>query len=680
MKVLEEPSGIIWWVCFLASTDSIYDHISRIGAALSDNGQLLVVIGPEGDYSRCKGFAHLAVPLSIADQGRKWAEVLTSGGLPMTATALQELMDAEFLWCGTQRSLETDFLVLRALSFWEKAFAMMRPCVILTWGTTLPFSRLMLRLAQITQTPSYAMERGLTENTLMMNLVGQCQVSNIGVRLPFIDPIHPNDLVDLEWSTISSYYKKLPQRNYSSANRDMDQGLLTRDRERPAPAILYLGAFDVGSGMAFDDIRTGDRLGGWIRSSSDGAEAVAECLSQLVPGAALYFKSHPAGKIEIRREYKNIEIVNCDTIDFRQLIAECDVCITPISTTQIYGFIYDKPIITLANGFFAGRDITYEAHSMTSLKKQLLAAIEQRGWADKREIAKKLITALFREEFIGLDDEVPCALRTRHLVEHLSRFTNYKHPSSQPALERLQQFQAFSDWVSGRQVPLSRDTLAAAIGIEEWTKIEAEIARSALKTAKTEMWSRLDPSANSVIDDELERILLTAEVKGAEFVTRSETARRLDLEGMLAKERQRNLVLEAEIAAIRSEAVKRLDYERQLHLKRKKILELEANVDRAIEEATQVKCEAQRLSEDLQSLITWGRRHTEWRRRHSQRFPFEHLLPKNREGESSFNDPIEYLLTNPDVAASGIDPILHWERFGKNEGRKLKRSNNISEG
>ena len=32
-------------------------------------------------------------------------------------------------------------------------------------------------------------------------------------------------------------------------------------------------------------------------------------------------------------------------------------------------------------------------------------------------------------------------------------------------------------------------------------------------------------------------------------------------------------------------------------------------------------------------------------------------------------DPVWYLETNPDVAASGIDPALHWETLGRNEGR-----------
>jgi hypothetical protein len=36
-------------------------------------------------------------------------------------------------------------------------------------------------------------------------------------------------------------------------------------------------------------------------------------------------------------------------------------------------------------------------------------------------------------------------------------------------------------------------------------------------------------------------------------------------------------------------------------------------------------------------------------------------------------DPRKYLEINPDVAASGIDPILHWTLFGKSEGRKYRK-------
>jgi len=44
-----------------------------------------------------------------------------------------------------------------------------------------------------------------------------------------------------------------------------------------------------------------------------------------------------------------------------------------------------------------------------------------------------------------------------------------------------------------------------------------------------------------------------------------------------------------------------------------------------------------------------------------------------RQPEPSGWDPAQYLANNPDVAASGMDPLDHWNRYGQYEGRSYSK-------
>lgn len=691
-----EPTGVIWWLCFLGSQDPVYESISAIGEMLRERGQNIVMFGPAGDYTRYTGFTHFAVPFSVIEQGRVWTDFASSAGLPMTSTAVSEIVDAERLWGGAAPSFEAEFLVLRALAFWEKAFEIMRPGVILGWGTTVPFSRLMLRLAQITQTPAYAVERGMTVNTLMFSLFGQCQISNVGLRLPFISPLRPDDQVEAEWLELKRFYAA-PKSDPLPASSGAPSG----------PVVTYLGGFDVGSGMEFDSLRNGDRLGGWIRHSVDGALAVAECLSRIAPGSTLRIKPHPATPFVIEDRYPGITVEMVDAEDFKDLIRACDVCITPISTTQIFGFFYDKPVVTLANSFFAGREVAYEVADATMLDTQLRLALAREGWAERLAEAKQLITALFREEFVGLDPADPCGVKILHLVEHLARFRNYQPYSSLPADRRIDEFNLFQQLASGRRTVWSRADVASAIGDSDWNAIEAAIGREAAQNVRRALRHTFgiahDPSLGSETDPTIAEILADMEAVESERraalsleveTLRTEISRlTTDLADSeqqrqtLAqtvdtlvesehREAERRDVLTHEIDALRLETrdlSETLEVsEHQRHSLQAQMTSLTGERNIAFAEAARSLTDAEIGAQQLRILGGWCRRHFRWQREQAR----TKLIVLSRAGakmsraeRESEIDPVSYLIANPDVAASGFDPFLHWELYGREEGR-----------
>ncbi|MBD9511388.1 hypothetical protein IB265_31995 [Ensifer sp. ENS10] len=690
-----ELKGIVWWSCFLESHDRIYDHISSIGEQLLLRGQQLVVIGPAGDYSRCVGFFHIAVPFSIVEQGRKFSNLPGPSVLPMTATALPELMEAERLWSHAPNSFDTEFSILRALRYWEKIFEIMRPSVILTWGSTLPFSKLLMRLAQITQTPCYAAERGLTEDTLMVNLLGQCQISNIGLRLSFIEPAIPAEEVEREWGSIESYYRSLTIRNYALSNKSVAFAGVDAPADG-GPIVLYLGAFDVGSGMSFDSVRAGDRYANWIRHSGEGARAVASSLQRSFAKATLLVKPHPATSFHLHNDFEGVNVVNCHDQDFRLLLSQCDACVTPISTTQIYGFIYDKPVVTLANGFFAGRDITYEAVDDGSLDRALSAAVGRVGWDEKRSRAKSLITALFREEFVGLSDDLPGRLKASHLVEHLARFVNYRHPSTEGAAKRIQQFNAFRAWTSPDSGNLSADEIKFAIGQENWENVRSELAADfvdeTLKRMADGQFSgdgclaateRLLQHVQETIDLLVrERIQLEEEKFEVGRVAQEEqvaslAARCNDLESALANAVD---LRQVELAQ-RETIIQRLNAElndvaRKLDKLEERLEVVNEDLQSTIEDRRALESRIGEIDKERHLLSTWVRESLKRRKMQREGFPYRILQgTRAKELKSEFN-PVQYLLANPDVACAGLDPDFHWERFGRKEGRTLKSPGN----
>ncbi|WP_197434064.1 hypothetical protein, partial [Agrobacterium vitis] len=482
--------NVIWWCCFLESGDRIYESISEIGILLKKSGQQLIVLGQPGDYTKYIGFEHIAVSVSLVAQGLELNDIPGTSSLPMTLTSLPELLETESFWSGAKPTFQTELCILKAARFWEKSFEIMQPSLIIAWGSSAPFSRLLLRISNLTQTPSYVAERGLTENTLMFNLLGQCIVSNIGTKISYIKSKVTISDVKKEWIIIRDYYKNIAERQYKNSSNVNVRNILNKISRR-GPVVLFLGAFDLGSGLAFSNKSLGGRFARAHKSSQEAAQAVADALSISHPGATLINKSHPASPYEVISTSSDIYVINVHDADFRELIELSDIIVTPISTTQIYGFIYNKPVITLSNSFFSGRDITYDVTDEYSLENAINDAIEHVDWQNKFERAKSLIVDLFRDEFIGLTDDVPCRLQIADLVRHFTLFKSYKPYNFEDAKARLENYYLLESFAKSRPIQWSTEQIKSFIGVEHWNLIASEIIGGSNRALEAELQSRI---------------------------------------------------------------------------------------------------------------------------------------------------------------------------------------------
>jgi len=473
--------AIIWASCFLPSSDPIYEGFSQLGALLRERGAELVLFGGEGDYSRYTGFHHYACPILIGEHGRSVAFWAGSAKLPMGAGAFDEFMALDRAWGAPYGAAEAELYTLKGVAFWEHAFALMQPSAILCWGATLPFSRLLLRLAQQRQRPAYVIERGPLEGTLMVSLSGQTALTSANTLPSLIAPSMDDPRLADRWDAITRFYNESRDRHYSQFNQIPDEGQSPGAKDASRPKILYLGTFDTGSGCSFADPALGDVHGTWVKSSLEGARAVAKALAHRDPDAALWIKPHPACPFTLSEDDERPAIVrDMSRLDVRHLIRESDICVTLASTTQMLAFLEDRPAVTLGNGFLMGRDIAYAVGDAEELPMQLGQALERRDWPRRLRDGRALLAALFEYDLIALEPDVPARLGLEDLAILLGRFAGYRPHPIRSVRDRIDDFQTFrfmarhdvaaaADQAERRMLDLVRERNEALREIAAWT-------------------------------------------------------------------------------------------------------------------------------------------------------------------------------------------------------------------
>ena len=445
--------AIAWATCAVSSSDRLYGFFSTLGNGLREAGMELVVFGPAGDYRQHTGFRHVAVPSTLNEHGRRLTSFSFDDASLLGRATLAEMIAIDRAWGVNPSDSEAEFLTSRTMAFWKSAFDIMQPSIVLGWGSTYPLARLMVRMAQQRQIPAYVMERGPLDNTLGLSLFGQIALGSVNTSPALINP--PPLLGErLEaWTRIETYYRQRSESRYRHANRaasPAEQQFLTTD---PAPRVLYMGTYDVGSGCGLNDPALGERFGTWTKSSKQAAQKTAQEVRKLAPRASVWSKPHPSGQFVLQpagqlRRIRNILpfgkrspcIRNLPDVDIHALVQGADVCVTIASGTQFLALIYDRPLVTLGNGFLMGRNIAYEVTSADTLQPALAAALQRQGWSERLACGRALITSMMQHDLFGLTEDVPTRLKVADLVVLLGRFASYIGANVAPADLRYEEF------------------------------------------------------------------------------------------------------------------------------------------------------------------------------------------------------------------------------------------------
>ena len=431
--------AIAWASCYLDPGDPVYDALSALGDRLCAMGMKLVLFGVPGDYAKYSGFEHVSTPHTLVEQGRLFGDFFAGEGLPVGAATVRELRALDRLFDPNTPDSEAELLILRTVAFWERAFDLMQPSIILGWGTTVPLARLMIRLGQRRQIPAYVMERGLLENTLTVSLSGQIALSSVTTTPSLIRP-QPLDAQRLAlWNQIENYYRNLVYQRYPASNQPPNPDIENFLQSDPKPRILFLA-----SGYSLSDPDLGDRVDLWVTTSSEAAHRTADALKIVAPGCSFWSKSHPTIPFSLSPDDTGtVTIRNMPNVNVRRLVEATDIIVTMTSMTQALGLIYDRPFLSLGNGFFMGRDIGYEVISQDQLEPMLAAALARNGWNERLVRGRELLTSMAEFDLFGLTDEVPTKLKIDDLALLVGRFARYVKADMAPANVRYATFVTF---------------------------------------------------------------------------------------------------------------------------------------------------------------------------------------------------------------------------------------------
>jgi len=478
-----ELTSIMWIACFAPPSDGIYRVFSDLTERLERSGVRLVVFSSNELSSHDYQFYSIKVPFLIAETGSEFGEFFNGEAVPGASAVLKEFIASDKVW-----GLQTDFKqaeleTLRAVSFWERAFSLMQPSAILSWGSTSPLSRIWFYLARRFQRPHFVIERGVMENTLSYAVAGQGALSDFSTSLSMVDPGREDDSLGERWRRIEHYYANPSFGHYPDVNKPLDDRELQVLNETSKPRILYLGSFDAGSGARFDYRELGDLHAPWVQSSEAGAKVLVDCLKTLRDfNGSLILKPHPADYFDLHVDapfpvhcFRNANVY--------QLIEKADVVVTLTSSTAFMALLKGVPTITLANIQFMGRAATYEARSPEELISAVENACAKNDWNERLVRGRSLIAAAFRDTLIGLDDEVPTRFKVRDFAELLGRFKYYTPSDVATADERLTLFEEFYKLARGRS---PRDDQFMTSTVRDLDRERAELSRH-LEQARREV-------------------------------------------------------------------------------------------------------------------------------------------------------------------------------------------------
>jgi len=436
--------AVAWACCWLTPPNKVYDALVEIQRHLSEKDVELVLLGDPAIQQHYPSITVIDVPFYIAETGRRYASYAPGVPFSQSSLSLSELIEIDRAWGSAIPDLEAELLVLRANAFWEKAFAVMQPSIILSWGATAPMARMMFNIARRFQRPAFIFERGLLEDTISYSSLGQGMLSDFNTTLGLVDPNLDDPEISAAWAAIQKYYDSTRDRHYPEINREPDDDARTHFANSPHPRVLYLGSHDIGSGASFNSETLGDLQGTWIKTSSDGAAAIEKSLSELNFSGSFWIKPHGASFFNATNTDVPFYKAAMPNVDVYSLVEHADICVTLTSSTQILALIKGKPVVTLGNGQLTGRNICYEARSHKELTEMLLRALKGDQWEERLKRARAIIAAGYRQTHVGIVKGAPAQFDLSDFAKLISRFSMYAPTDLPNAKERIAAFIEFA--------------------------------------------------------------------------------------------------------------------------------------------------------------------------------------------------------------------------------------------
>ena len=157
--------------------------------------------------------------------------------------------------------------------------------------------------------------------------------------------------------------------------------------------------------------------GGWIKSIDLLIDLLADAARRLPEGWSLRIKEHPSSPFSYADKLKNIAtnkfVVDNASDTFAQ-VKEAHAVLTVNSSVGIQSFLYNKPVITLGQAFYAFDDLTHQAGDAETLA----ALLEQpEALTFDKEARRAFLSYLVDAHFPTRDDVAQGAFSVSEVIQ-----------------------------------------------------------------------------------------------------------------------------------------------------------------------------------------------------------------------------------------------------------------------
>ena len=292
------------------------------------------------------------------------------------------------------------------------------PGAVLLWNSTHPQTAIFQMECWRQGLPVYAIERGLLPDTLMMDAWG-IQGASDAVRHWLAHDLTPRADKDAVLQAAAQYYlSRRPQKYAQAAFGEGGAGLRRQMGLEGRRVVLLLGQGDA-AGLHPREARA-------ARQNAPVFADTRRCLMALkkavasTPGAVLLFKPHPLDATSYA-EVLDSSIRWVNEFNVHALIDLADVVAAQFTTLQYETVFYDTPVLLLGRSAWWGRGCTFEVNRLEELPTQLRAALDRKGWTERRQRAQEFLAWALSEYLVGCHAEVPARHKLSDLADFLQR-------------------------------------------------------------------------------------------------------------------------------------------------------------------------------------------------------------------------------------------------------------------
>ena len=276
---VQQMRSIAWIGCSASYGDGqLPDAVSALASLLREQSMHVVLFGARADSPKYRGLHVVELPPLLSEQGQLFAGLAGDANVPLAASSLGEFVKIDENFGSVLPPPAAELYTARSVAFWERAFEIMQPSVVVVANPIEPLNRLLFRIGQRHLRPTFNLDQSPFEGAIWLSASGQTALSCLNTQPSLIAPNSRSQGLKERWCRVQAYYAQRRPTNYVNANQSPDPDQQASLRSDGQPRILFLGASDRAAGYGHAQKALGACFTTWVDDSHGAAHAVSRAL------------------------------------------------------------------------------------------------------------------------------------------------------------------------------------------------------------------------------------------------------------------------------------------------------------------------------------------------------------------------------------------------------------------